>query len=62
MPFKSLAQEKYLYAKHPEVAAKFQADAGQPAELPLHKRRVEPEIKVKSPWLHMNTQKLEKGN
>lgn len=34
MPFKSLAQERFLYAKKPELAAKWQAKYGQPGDLP----------------------------
>ncbi len=38
MPFKSLAQERFLFAKHPDVAAKYMGDSGhhQPANLPEH--------------------------
>lgn len=34
MPFKSDAQRKFLYAKHPDVAKKFQADTPKGAKLP----------------------------
>lgn len=36
MPFKSQAQRRYLYAKHPEVAKKFAAHTPKGAKLPEH--------------------------
>ena len=34
MPFKSEAQRKYLYARHPEVAKEFEAHTPKGAKLP----------------------------
>lgn len=54
MPFKSVAQERFLYAKHPEVAKKFQADAGQPQNLPMHVMDAPTaQPATSSPWMHM---------
>lgn len=39
MPFKSEAQRKYLYAKHPEVAKKFEEHTPKGKKLPAHARR-----------------------
>jgi len=36
MPFKSEAQRKFLFAKHPEVARKFAAHTPEGAKLPEH--------------------------
>jgi hypothetical protein len=36
MPFRSEAQRGYLYANHPEVAAKFQAHTPKGTKLPKH--------------------------
>lgn len=36
MPFKSDAQRKYLYAKHPEVAKKFARHTPKGKDLPEH--------------------------
>ena len=38
MPFKSKAQQGYLYAKHPEVAKKFEAETTN-WDLPEHKQK-----------------------
>lgn len=53
MPFQSKSQERFLYAKHPEIAKKWQKEHGQPKNLPEHKG-------FKSPWMHMKTKKEEK--
>ena len=34
MPFKSKAQQRYLYAKHPKVAAKFARETPKGVRLP----------------------------
>lgn len=44
MPFRSKAQERYLYAQHPELARRWQKLYGQPENLPEH---VKPKRKVK---------------
>jgi len=36
MPFKSEAQRKFLYAKHPEIAKEFQEATPKGAKLPEH--------------------------
>lgn len=36
MPFASKAQRGYLYAKHPKVAAEFEAATPKGAKLPEH--------------------------
>jgi hypothetical protein len=39
MPFKSEAQRKYLFAKHPEVAKKFAKDTPKGKKLPEHAKK-----------------------
>lgn len=39
MPFKSEAQRKYLYAKNPKVAKKFQEETPRNAKLPARARK-----------------------
>lgn len=56
MPFQSKAQEAFLYAKHPDIAKKWQNEFGQPKKLPEYKPAKEP----KSPWLNMKTDKEKK--
>lgn len=34
MPFKSKAQEKFLYSQHPDIAKRWQSKYGQPKDLP----------------------------
>lgn len=36
MPFKSKAQRRYMYARHPELAAEFSAHTPKGASLPEH--------------------------
>jgi hypothetical protein len=36
MPFKSTAQEKYLFSKHPEIAKRWAKKYGVPKNLPKH--------------------------
>jgi len=62
MPFQSSAQEKFMFAKHPDIANKWVKEYGQPKDLPKH---VSPEKhpkgsiptgltgSIKSPWLSM---------
>lgn len=39
MPFKSRAQQRYLYAKEPAVAREFQRETPKNAKLPEHVNR-----------------------
>ncbi|HEV8420528.1 MAG TPA: hypothetical protein VGR13_04160 [Actinomycetota bacterium] len=39
MPFKSQAQRRYLYAKHPEVAKEFEAVTPKGKKLPQHVKK-----------------------
>jgi hypothetical protein len=58
MPFQSKAQEKYLFAKHPDVAEKFLKDAGEPKNLPMHVRGPQRAANpAKSAWADMKTSK-----
>lgn len=50
MPFQSKAQEAFMYAKHPDIAKKWQSEFGQPKKLPEFKQPKE----IKSPWLNMD--------
>lgn len=38
MPFKSRAQMRYLYAKHPEIAKRWQKEYGTPERMPYKVR------------------------
>lgn len=60
MPFKSEAQERFLFAKHPDVAAKFLHDAGQPKNLPQHVggKPPAPHPRGGSPWMHMGSSEI----
>jgi hypothetical protein len=40
MPFKSNAQRKYLFAKHPDVAKEFAAATPKGKKLPEHVKKV----------------------
>ena len=39
MPFKSEAQRRYLYAKHPEVAREFESVTPRGKKLPKHAKK-----------------------
>ncbi len=39
MPFQSLAQERFLFARHPKVAKKWAKKYGVPKGLPYHKKK-----------------------
>lgn len=43
MPFKSLAQEKYLEINHPEIAKRFAAETPNIASLPQHIADIRPQ-------------------
>lgn len=38
-PFRSKAQERFLYARHPDIARQWQARYGQPKNLPARAKR-----------------------
>jgi hypothetical protein len=46
-PFKSEAQRRYLYAKHPAVAAEFAAATPKGAKLPKHAAKRKPKAGAK---------------
>lgn len=48
MPFKSIAQERYLYANHPEVAKEFAAHTPSNLKLPDHVNESSPESKLEA--------------
>ena len=39
MPFRSDAQRKFLYARHPKIAARFAAETSKGIKLPEHARK-----------------------
>ena len=39
MPFKSTAQRKFLYAKHPKIAKRWEAETPKGKKLPTHARK-----------------------
>ncbi len=39
MPFKSKAQRKYLYAKHPDIAARWEKETPKGKKLPKHVKK-----------------------
>jgi len=39
MPFKSEAQRRYMFMKHPEIAEKWAHKYGTPKNLPYHKKK-----------------------
>lgn len=39
MPFKSEAQRRFMYAKHPKIAKRWADKYGTPKHLPKHKRK-----------------------
>lgn len=39
-PFKSIQQKKYLYAKHPEIAKRWQKETPKAKRLPQRAKRV----------------------
>ena len=47
MPFRSEAQRRFLYARHPAIAKRWQREYGTPKSLPerLRKRKVKKEAK-----------------
>lgn len=61
MPFKSIAQERFLFAKHPEIAAKWAANFGQPKDLPKYVHNGKPSSQtMTSPWVGLKTSKGDK--
>jgi hypothetical protein len=65
MPFKSLAQEHFMYSQHPKIAAKWSAEFGPQPNLP---KQVSTDIKQDipqkhgpSPWMHMKPNKPMEG-
>jgi hypothetical protein len=44
MPFKSKAQQRFLYAKHPDIAKRWQREYGTPKKLP-EKKNINERIK-----------------
>lgn len=44
MPFKSKAQQGYLYAKHPEIAKKFAEETPKSAYKSMPEHKPEPEM------------------
>lgn len=45
MPFESKAQERYLFAKHPEIAKEFAAHTPEDKKLPNHKKPLKKRVK-----------------
>ena len=39
MPFQSEAQRRFMYAKHPKIAAEFQSATPKGKKLPEHKKK-----------------------
>jgi hypothetical protein len=53
MPFQSKAQERFMFAKHPEIAKRWLREYGQPARMP--ERKVNPESRSnESPSPHVD--------
>jgi len=52
MPFKSKAQEAFMYSKHPGIAARWSKETKNEKSLPEH-------VKKNSPWMHMGKKKGE---
>jgi hypothetical protein len=52
MPFKSKAQKRFLYLKHPKVAKKFAEETDDYSKLPEKAKS-----KKKSPWMDMGKKK-----
>lgn len=42
MPFKSQAQRRLMYAKHPEIAKEFEAHTPKGKKLPQHVKKKKP--------------------
>jgi len=49
MPFKSKAQQRFLYLKHPKIAKRWAQETENIEDLPEKAKK-----KKKSPWLDMN--------
>lgn len=65
MPFQSKKQEAFMYSQHPDIAAKWQEEYGQPKKLPMYKHGAKSVLGKKSnelpsPWTAMKTKKEEK--
>lgn len=54
IPFKSSAQRAFLYARHPEIAAKFERDTPKGKKLPKHVKGAKKSNKPRYPgeWLN----------
>jgi hypothetical protein len=39
MPFRSEAQRRYMFARHPEIAKRWSKEYGTPKNLPYHKKK-----------------------
>jgi len=49
MPFKSQAQRKFMYAKHPKLAAEFESKTPKGAKLPEHVKGKKAKPSMKKP-------------
>jgi hypothetical protein len=49
VPFKSLSQRKFMYAKHPELAKEFEAATPKGKKLPQHVKPKAKTIKKSKP-------------
>jgi len=58
MPFRSEAQRRFLFAKHPEIASRWAHEYGTPRNLPMHVTK-EPEGQRGSSPVHRNWVALE---
>jgi hypothetical protein len=50
MPFKSKAQQRFMYAKHPDIAKRWEDKYGIPKNMPKHvkaKKTVKRKVKTK---------------
>lgn len=50
MPFKSKSQMRFMYAKHPKIAARWEKETANEKDLPEKKKK-------KSPWVDMGKKK-----
>lgn len=51
MPFKSIAQQRFMYAKHPEIAKEFQAATPKGKKLPMYAKKQQQQKRAHSAFM-----------
>lgn len=49
MPFRSEAQRRLMFARHPDIAKRWAAEFGTPKGLPYHVKKRKKRVRIKKP-------------